>query len=154
MISVEEGYCELRGSRSEWQVLWSDYDSNMCLIGMIPKMKEQLEWCGEYLTEFQTRGPFQSPLFKLDVVKRVGLDNVLLYTMIRRRLQNDPDPDFTYYTLTIPKFLPHDSRGEIVMHLSAIGESGRRKKPNKIRMDVYLNALSFLKQIPTPGAGQ
>jgi len=142
MIHTGEGFCELRGGRQQWQVLWSDYESHVSLIGMTPKMKEQLEWCGEYLTEFPPRTPFQRPLFKLDMVKRVGLDNLLLYTMIRRRLQNDPNPDYTYYTLAIPKYLPQDSVGEVVMHLSAMKEEEEGRKPHKIRMSVYLDVLS------------
>lgn len=151
IVMKEEGFCEIKGRRNDWQVLWSDSTSNVCLIGMTPKMKEQLEWCGEYLTEFQSRGPFQSPLFKLDVVKRVSLDNVLLYTMIRRRLLNDPHPDYMYYTLMVPKFLPSDSQGEIVMHLWASVSGEGRRKPKRLRMDVYLDFTSQLKQTVKEG---
>ena len=137
-VYEEEHRCELKGTRRDWQILWSDSGENLSLIGMTPKMKEQMEWCGQYLYQYRPRAPFQSPLFKLEVCKRIEPDQLLLYTMILRRLKNESHPEYAYYTLLIPKFLPSDTEGELVMLLSGIG--GKQKKPTtKIRMDVYLD---------------
>lgn len=151
MMSVFDRSCEIRGSRRDWQILWSDAESATSLVGMTPKMKEQLDWCGCYLTRFQVRSPHQPPLFRFDKVKRVGLDHLLLYTMIHRRLRNNPAPDYVYYTFTVPTFLPCDSEGEVVMHLhSILTGKGDTVCSDKIRMNVYLDQSPVPPSVSTP----
>lgn len=135
VISIDDtnDCCAIIGKYCDWQVLWNDTDRNQSLIGMTEKMHDQLVWACRYITRYEPSANVEERL-KFECYKRASPDSVLLYTLIRRRL-NDNLTDPCFYTLQIPRPLPpvtkHDLIKDLVIKLT------RYPRKKRIRVDIF-----------------
>ncbi len=129
VISIDETSrsCDIIGGHREWQVLWHDVDTRQSLIGMTEKMHDQLCWAYRYMTRFQPEAGGGATPFDFDRYQRSSRDHILLYTLIRRRL-NDSLTDPCFYTLQIPQPVPPMTKHEIETHKLTIRLTQKRRK--------------------------
>lgn len=107
--STEMDHVIISGSGQDWQILWSNSETKETWVGMTEKMKEQLCWCYCYLRKFNPRAERIIP-WGLERFTRHDPDQLLLYTMIDRRLRKEGEAPETYYAWRLPFYLPANEK--------------------------------------------
>jgi len=144
VISIDEtsNSCEIIGGSRDWQVLWNDLDTRQSLIGMTEKMHDQLSWAYRYMTRFRPESRGGGVPFNFDCYHRSSRDQILLYTLIRRRL-NDVLTDPCFYTLEIPRPVPPLTKHEVDTQDLTI-KLTRKPRKRHIRFEIFYRECVWL----------